>query len=172
MFDSRSRTEFIFSFVLYWRKKRFLFDKFKSCFFEKCQKCGWNLQIRTIPIKIALCGVSKRAKKWYIAFISVLWETYQSGPGNCRLGVSTSDARESDIIAFVSFFQAVARTFSYAWRICKKTKKYQCAKMMKNELPLDNLGTLLWWNTRIMTKFWTASCSDSIEYFWKKFVAQ
>ena len=48
--------------------------------------------------------------------------SHQSGPGNDRFRVSTSDTRQSDIVSFVRFLQAVAGSFRNAWWIWKKPK--------------------------------------------------
>ena len=46
--------------------------------------------------------------------------SYHSGPSNHWLRVSTSDARKSHIISFVSFLKPVRWRFGNARRICKK----------------------------------------------------
>ena len=60
-------------------------------------------------------AMQKKASRKYCKI-----KSHQSGPGNGRFGFSTSDTRQSDIVSFVCFIQAVAWSFCNAWRICKR----------------------------------------------------
>ena len=70
---------------------------------------------------ILLC--KKKASRKYCKI-----KSHQSGPGNGRFGFSTSDTRQSDIVSFVCFIQAVAWSFCNAWRICKEKLGIQFCK--------------------------------------------
>ena len=60
-------------------------------------------------------AMQKKASRKYCKI-----KSHQSGPGNGRFGFSTSDTRQSDIVSFVCFYQAVAWSFHNTWWIWKK----------------------------------------------------